>query len=153
MSQCEQESKEWTPPAYYPSVVVAEGRGVEAIAWYKDALKAKEKAVYKNKDGTVMHAFLESEYGFPVAIEEATPKEHNCDPVDDPKRGSAMYMYINVQGSHKADDAVKSMKAAGAHVTHETRDLFYGHRVGRVVDSSACLGPLLTTSLVTAKIW
>ncbi len=81
-----------------------------------------------------MHAILYSKFGFPFGIHEATPKECNADPVEAPLRGTAMHMYINAQGSFKADDAVQCLKAAGAHFTHEPRDLFYGHRVGRVVD-------------------
>lgn len=121
-------------PDYYTTVVVPEGKGLEAISWYEKALHAKAVHQYKNEDGTLMHGFLRSDYGFPFAIDEVTPKFHNVDPVDAPKRASASYVYVNVTAPHKADDAVASMKAAGSTVTHEAADMFYGHRVGRVVD-------------------
>lgn len=128
--------QEYEMPVYYPTAVVQEGKGMEAVEWYEKALKCKPVAVYKNaKDQTVMHAFLRSAYGIPMAVEESTPKEHNVDGVAvAPNRASATYTYVNVPEGYTCDEAVEGMRAAGARVTHEPRDLFYGHRVGRVID-------------------
>lgn len=123
------------PPNYYMTVVVPEGEGLNAMEWYKTALNATEKACYKNKDGTLMHGHLNSAYGFPLGVDEITPKESNCDVAEGaPQRGVANYLYVNIQSEHSVDDACRAMKEAGATITHPPRDLFYGHRVGRVVD-------------------
>lgn len=137
---CNQEGKDQDPnelPVTLLTVVVPDGKGIAAIDWYKSALCAKEKVCYKNEDGTVMHATLISSYGFMLAIEEFTPKEHMANPVTSdlsPKQATACYTYINLPDGTTTDVAVDVMRKAGAVVTHDVKDMFYGHRVGRVVD-------------------
>lgn len=123
------------PPNYYLTVVVAEGEGLSAVEFYKEALAATAENVYKNEDGTLMHAFLKSSYGFPLAIDEHTPKHCNTDIASgEEKRGKSAYMSVTVVEPHKVEDAVASMKKAGAAITHEPEDMFYGRRVARAVD-------------------
>ncbi len=133
----EKAGEECVQPVWMLSVVVPDGKGIEAMEWYKSTLCAKEQACYKNEDGTVMHGTLISTYGFSVAVEEHTPKEHMAVPVSletPPKRATASYMYVNLPDETTVDKAVQAMRDGGAVVTHEPKDMFYGHRVGRVVD-------------------
>lgn len=123
------------PPSFHLSVVVAEGKGLAAVEFYKEALVATAPNLYKNEDGTLIYAFLKSAYGFPLSVEEQTPKLWNIDAATGKeKRGKAAYMSVTVADPHKVEDAVASMKKAGAAITHELEDMFYGCRVGRVVD-------------------
>lgn len=122
------------------TVVVPEKKGVEALDWYKSALSAKDDTCYKNEDGTIMYATLDSLYGFKIAVDEHTPKEHMAVPISSdqpPKEATASYMYINLPDGTSTDTAVDNMRKNGAIVTHEPKDMFYGHRVGRVVDKYA----------------
>lgn len=124
-------------PTCYMAVVVTEGQGMTALEFYKEALAAEEKNVYKNEDGTLMHAFLKSAYGFPFAIEEDTPKYSNVHPAPtEVIRGTSNYQYANVAQPHKVENADAIMKKAGAVITREPQDmfLFYGHRVACAVD-------------------
>ena len=140
-------------PNAHQTIVVADGEGLAAIDYYEKSMSAKADPVYKNKDGTVMHSMLKSTYGFMFSVEECTPKEHNTDPVKSPsKRGVANYTYVNVQKPHTCDEAIENMRKAGAHITHEAHDTFYGHRVGRCVDKYGAAWAFATTIPVEGEM-
>ena len=136
MATNEQEAQPELPVSLL-SVVVPPGSGLSALDWYKTALCAEVKQCYKNEQGEIMHAVMASSYGFSFAVEEFMPVDHMARPIsadETPKLASATYMYVNLRDDFTPDAAVETMRDAGAVVTHEPKDMFYGERVGQVVD-------------------
>ena len=121
-------------PGMVPVVVTRLGEGVAAIDYYKKALNATVKERYE-KDGLVMHCYMESSYGFSFGVEDYVKSKHPCEPgKEGAQRGAGIYMYHLLKAPLQCDKPFTTMKEAGATVVFEPYDAFYGHRVGAVVD-------------------
>lgn len=96
----------------------------EAIAHYKKALGAEEIYCMDNpKDGTIAHASIkigETE----LFVSEETPGGYCA-----PSAGQAFYIYVP-----DADAALKKAVDAGCKVEMPLEDMFWGDRLGMVVD-------------------
>lgn len=126
-------------------VVVRDAKA--ALKWYEQALNAEVMFRYDDKEGRVMHASLKSKMGLVFGVEDYNSKMHAVAPVKEGEEASgeegagtkgSTYVYVKIQkGMGSADEYVERMREAGGTVVREVKDLFYGSRVGQVVD---CFG-------------
>lgn len=125
------------PPLLY--TVVAKDANA-AVKWYEKALDAKIRFLYHDAHGKVMHSVVETPHGVFIGVEDHYPKIHMVKPADegglkDGTTGGCGYVYISIpKGKGSADESVERMRENGATVVSECEDLFYGHRVGKVID-------------------
>jgi PhnB protein len=116
--------------------------GCVALAFYEKALDAKIKFNYPGENGKVMHAYLMSPVGggfhFAVEDEGCVPdmmaSMNVSAPLEGVERASGIYLYITLKGDEAVDEAVSKMCEAGARITMPPKNLFYGSRVGKLLD-------------------
>ena len=114
------------------SFVVVPGSGCSALDWYKTALCAETKECYKNEQGAIMDAVMGYSYYSRLQLKSLYAL-------------IIWYIqYLSMKPRYLRDDftpdaVVETMRDAGSVVTHEPKDVFYGDRVGQVVDKfGAC---------------
>lgn len=100
----------------------------KAIEWYKKAFNATERGRLMMPDGTIGHAEIEIEGSLLMMADEnlewgnKSPETIGGNPV-----GFALYV-------KDADAAVQKAVDAGAKVVMPIEDMFYGDRIGQVMD-------------------
>jgi PhnB protein len=102
--------------------------GDAAIDFYAKAFGAKEKLRLVDSEGRLGHAELDFD-GWTVMLAEEFPEcgIHSPDTVG----GSSVTIHLHVDD---ADAAIRRAAEAGARITIEPRDHFYGERSGAIVD-------------------
>lgn len=106
-----------------------------AIEFYRKTLRAEVKFRYHEASGKVMHAVLKTAYGLCIGVEDYFPQFHMVKPAE--KGGVGMgcsYVYVSLPDGFKADEEVERMREGGGVVMGECVDMFYGQRLGKVVD-------------------
>jgi PhnB protein len=113
-------------PAVTPHLV-CEG-AASAIEFYKKAFGAKEVARLPGPDGKLMHAQITIN-GAPIMLVDDFPDWGSLGPKA--LKGSPVTIHLYVEN---VDAVVAQAVKAGATVTMEVADQFWGDRYGRVVD-------------------
>ncbi|GAA2886966.1 VOC family protein [Aminobacter sp. P9b] len=108
--------------------------GKEAIAFYEKAFDAVETFEQMADDGVrVLHANL-AMFGSEVMLHDEFP-EFGADVLSPLSRGGAgMTVNINLKLPGEVDQAIERAVAAGAEITMEPDDVFWGARYGRIRD-------------------
>lgn len=97
----------------------------KALAFYKDVFNAREDMHLDGPDGKLMHAQLSIGDSVLMLTEE-------CNQMPGPgKDGSPIALYLMVDD---VDAVFKKAVVKGAKAVMEPMDMFYGHRMGNVVD-------------------
>jgi PhnB protein len=109
-----------------PRLVVADAPA--AIAWYVDALGAREIVRHATKEGRIVHAELEV-LGALLYVVEEEGAWHNHAPSS--LGGSPVLLCLDVE---EVDALGARMEAKGAKVIFPIADQFYGERGGRLQD-------------------
>ena len=109
-----------------PRLVVRDGAA--AIAFYLEALGAREIERYVDPGGRLVHAALGVGNGV-IALTEEAKDEHTHAPPS--LGGSPVILILEVDDP---DAVAARMVAAGGAVIFPIADQFYGHREGRVSD-------------------
>ena len=100
----------------------------EAIEFYKRAFGAKERVRMDTPDGKIGHAELEIGDSL-VMLADVFPQSQTRPPKELGGSTAGIFMY-----SEDVDAAVKQAVDAGATVTMEVADQFWGDRFGTVAD-------------------
>jgi PhnB protein len=113
------------PPALVPYLAVNDAAG--AIDWYKDVFGAKEVSRQASPDGKVWHAQLQIE-GSLLYLSDIFPQSDLSDPT---RSGPSVNLWIF---SRNLDKMWQKATNAGAKVTTPIDDMFWGQRMGRLID-------------------
>jgi PhnB protein len=100
----------------------------EAIEFYKGAFGAKERVRMEARDGKVGHAELEIGDSL-VMLSDTFPQSTARPPSELGGTSSSVFLYVE-----DVDGVVKEAVDAGATVTMEVADQFWGDRFGTVTD-------------------
>jgi PhnB protein len=100
----------------------------EAIEFYKDAFGATEKVRMEAPDGTIGHAELEIGDSI-VMLADAMPQSTTRPPRELGGTSAGVFLYVK-----DVDATVKQATKAGAKVTQEVSDMFWGDRFGSLKD-------------------
>jgi PhnB protein len=100
----------------------------EAIEYYKQAFRATERARMEAPGGKIGHAELEIGSSL-VMLSDALPQFSTRPPKELGGTSVSVFMYVE-----DVDAVVKQAVDAGATVTMETADQFWGDRLGMVTD-------------------
>ena len=100
----------------------------EAIEYYQKAFGAKERVRMKAPDGKIGHAELEIGDSL-VMLSDPFPQATTKSPSELGGTSASVFMYVE-----DVDATVKQAVDAGAKVTMEVSDQFWGDRFGSVVD-------------------
>lgn len=100
----------------------------QAIEFYKKAFGAEEVLRLDAPDGKVAHAEIRIG-GAVIMLHDEAPQWHALSPQTIGDSASSIMLYVN-----DADAVVKRAVEAGATVTMEVADQFYGDRCGNVKD-------------------
>lgn len=125
--------KDW--PTLLHTIVVRDAKA--ALKWYCEALGGRVTFRYEDDTtGLVRHAVVSTDYGVRIAVEDYYPEMHMVKPAEiGASVSGCSYVYVTLpKGMGSADQAVERMREAGATVIQECTDMFYGHRLGKVVD-------------------
>lgn len=108
--------------------------GKEAIAFYEKAFDAVETFEQMADDGVrVLHANL-AMFGSEVMLHDEFP-EFSVDVLSPQTRGGAsMTISINLKLPGEVDQAIERAAAAGAKITMQPDDMFWGARYAKVQD-------------------
>ena len=101
---------------------------VEAIEYYQKAFGAKERIRMNAPDGKIGHAELEIGDSL-VMLSDPFPQATTKSPSELGGTSASVFMYVE-----DVDATVKQAVDAGAKVTMEVSDQFWGDRFGSVVD-------------------
>ncbi|MYW70153.1 VOC family protein [Streptomyces sp. SID8379] len=101
-----------------------------SIAWYEAALGARVTRVLRLPDGAIATVDLDVR-GLPVAMAAPVPGTPLASPSTSGTSAAAYRL-----GVEDADEAMKQARAAGATVSEEVHDAFWGIRTGEVLDPS-----------------
>ena len=107
---------------------LAVGDAAEAIEYYQEAFGAKERVRMKAPDGKIGHAELEIGDSL-VMLSDPFPQATTKSPSELGGTSASVFMYVE-----DVDATVKQAVDAGATVTMEVSDQFWGDRFGSVVD-------------------
>src|SRR5262245_31919570 len=99
-----------------------------AIDFYKEAFGAKERVRMNAPDGKVGHAELEIGDSL-VMLSDPFPQSHSKPPTELGGTSAGIFMY-----SKDVDAAMQKAVDAGATVEMAAEDMFWGDRVGSVLD-------------------
>src|SRR6478736_2327593 len=99
-----------------------------AIKWYANIFNAKEKMRMENPDKTIGHAEILIGDSL-LFLAEEDPKFNNKTPKTAGGNSINLYVYMS-----NVDAVIKKAKENGAKVTMEAEDMYYGDRVGHLVD-------------------
>jgi PhnB protein len=100
----------------------------KAIEFYKRAFGAKERMIMPAPDGKIGHAELEIGDSI-VMISDPFPQSTIKPPTELGGTGSGIFMYVE-----DVDEVIRQAVDAGAKVTTEAEDMFWGDRFGSVSD-------------------
>jgi PhnB protein len=100
----------------------------KAIEFYKKAFGAEEVLRLDMPDGKIAHAEI-SIGGARIMLHDENPQWKALSPQTIGDTGSSLMLYVN-----DADAVVKRAAEAGATVTMEVADQFYGDRCGNIND-------------------
>ncbi len=109
--------------------------GLDAIAFYEQAFGAVCSFRTMAKDGMrVLHANIEL-FGGEVMLHDEFPEHGDADVLAPTTRGGAsMAINVNLPTPSDVDAAIAQARRAGATVTFEPGDMFWGARYGRLRD-------------------
>ena len=110
----------------------------EAIEYYKKAFGAKERARMDAPGGKIGHAELEIGDSL-VMLSDAFPQASTSPPKELGGTSASIFMYVE-----DVDAVVKQAVDAGATVTMEIEDQFWGDRFGSVQDPFGHLWSIAT---------
>jgi PhnB protein len=110
----------------------------EAIEYYTKAFGAKERARMETPDGKIGHAELEIGDSL-VMLSDPFPQASTRTPKELGGTSVSVFMYVE-----DVDAVVKQAVDAGAKVTMEVADQFWGDRFGSVMDPFGHLGSIAT---------
>jgi len=117
---------------------LAVDRAAEAIEYYKKAFGAKERGRMEAPDGTIGHAELEIGDSL-VMLSDPFPQATTRTPKELGGTSASVFMYVE-----DVDAVVKQAVEAGATVTMEVEDQFWGDRFGTVSDPFGHLWSIAT---------
>jgi PhnB protein len=100
----------------------------EAIEYYKEAFGAKERVRMDTPDGKIGHAELEVGDAL-LMLSDPFPQASTRPPKELGGTSASVFMYVE-----DVDAVVKKAVKAGATVTMEVADQFWGDRFGTVTD-------------------
>jgi uncharacterized glyoxalase superfamily protein PhnB len=113
-------------PAFY----VKAGTGAGMFDFYQKAFGATEKTKMAMPDGSLMHG--EVKLGdSSLMFSDEMPAWETKSPAT--LGGTAMFLYVYVP---RVDESLAQAKAAGATIKSPAKDMFWGDRVGTLMDSS-----------------
>jgi PhnB protein len=107
---------------------LAVDNAAEAIEFYKDAFGANERMRMNGPDGKIAHAELEIGDSF-VMLSDPFAQSETKSPKELGATTGGVFMYVE-----DVDAVVKQAVSAGATVTMEVADQFWGDRFGSVRD-------------------
>jgi PhnB protein len=107
---------------------LAVDNATEAIEFYKRAFSAKERVRMPGPEGTIGHAELEIGDS-QVMLSDPFPQSSVRPPKELGGTSASVFMYVE-----DVDSVVKQAVDAGATVTMEVADQFWGDRFGTVAD-------------------
>jgi PhnB protein len=110
----------------------------EAIEYYTKAFGAKERARMETPDGKIGHAELEIGDSL-VMLSDPFPQASTRSPKELGGTSVSVFMYVE-----DVDAVVKQAVDAGAKVTMEVADQFWGDRFGSVMDPFGHLWSIVT---------
>jgi PhnB protein len=99
-----------------------------AIAYYKEAFGAEERGRMGSPDGKISHAELEIGDSL-IMLSDPFPQSSTRPPSELSGTSASVFMYVE-----DVDAAVKRAVDAGASITMEVADQFWGDRFGVVTD-------------------
>jgi PhnB protein len=117
---------------------LAVDEAAEAIAYYKKAFGAKERARMEAPGGKIGHAELEIGDSL-VMLSDALPQFSTRPPKELGGTSVSVFMYVE-----DVDAIVKQAVDAGATITMEVADQFWGDRFGSVQDPFGHLWSIAT---------
>ena len=100
----------------------------EAIEYYKEAFGAKERVRMDTPDGKIGHAELEIGDAL-LMLSDPFPQASTKPPKEIGGTSASVFMYVE-----DVDAVVKKAVDAGASVTMEVADQFWGDRFGKIID-------------------
>jgi PhnB protein len=117
-------------PAGYHTVTpyLTLDEAAEAIEFYKDAFGATERMRMEAPDGKIGHAELEIGDSI-VMLADAMPQSATRSPRELGGTSAGVFLYVD-----DVDAVVKQAVKAGAAVTQEVTDMFWGDRYGSLTD-------------------
>jgi PhnB protein len=117
-------------PAGYHTVTpyLTLDEAAEAIEFYKDAFGATERMRMEAPDGKIGHAELEIGDSI-VMLADAMPQSASRPPRELGGTSAGVFLYVD-----DVDAVVKQAVKAGAAVTQEVTDMFWGDRYGSLTD-------------------
>ena len=117
------------PQGYHTLIpYLAVDDAAKAIEYYTTAFGAKERARMDGPDGKIGHAELEIGDSL-VMLSDAFPDATTRPPTELGGASASVFMYVE-----NVDDVVRQAVDAGATVTMEVADQFWGDRFGTVSD-------------------
>ena len=117
---------------------LAVDNATEAIEFYKRAFRAKERMRMPGPEGTIGHAELEIGDSL-VMLSDPFPQATTRPPKELGGTSASVFMYVE-----DVDAVVKQAVDAGATVTMEVADQFWGDRFGAVQDPFGHLWSIAT---------
>ena len=127
------------PEGYHTATpYLAVDDAAEAIEYYKKAFGAKERGRMEAPDGTIGHAELEIGDSL-VMLSDPFPQATTRTPKELGGTSASVFMYVE-----DVDAVVKQAVEAGATVTMEVEDQFWGDRFGTVQDPFGHLWSIAT---------
>ncbi len=115
-----------------PDLVVKDG--LKAIEFYKKAFGAQEMYHKMAPDGKLMHAALKVGDSIIMLADECGDHPghaENCPRSPASIKGTSVNFFLYVENS---DEVFKQAVSAGARVVQPVTDMFWGDRVGMVID-------------------
>jgi PhnB protein len=116
------------PEGYHITPYLAVDDAAEAIEYYKEVFGAKERVRMDAPDGRIGHAELEIGDSL-VMLADAFPQFATRSPKELGGTSVSVFMYVE-----DVDALVKKAADAGATITMEVADQFWGDRFGSVKD-------------------
>jgi PhnB protein len=116
------------PEGYHITPYLAVDDAAEAIEYYKTVFGAKERVRMDGPDGKIGHAELEIGDSL-VMLADAFPQFATRSPKELGGTSVSVFMYVE-----DVDAVVKKAADAGAAITMEVADQFWGDRMGSVTD-------------------
>lgn len=110
-----------------PHLLIRDGRGTEAIAFYRAAFDARELYRVPAEDGRIMHCHLEINGGS-VMLNDDFPEYRGGEDAGAP---SGVTLHLQVED---ADAVWTQAIGAGANVIMPLEDQFWGDRYGQLQD-------------------
>lgn len=107
---------------------LAVGDAARAIGFYKEAFGARERMRMETPDGKIGHAELEIGDSL-VMLSDPFPEATLRSPKELGGTSASVFMYVE-----DVDGVVRRAVAAGATVTMEVEDMFWGDRFGTISD-------------------